>query len=303
MKKPLPALLLWAVAVPLVVAASASATAVRVAIDEHGFSPATVKLQAGDSITWTNKDDKKHRAVCKACPFTSQVLGEGDSYSYVFLKVGTFTVADPLNGNKKLTVKVRHAAATVQVTAKPAVITYGLTSTISGSTSSAKAGQKVEIFAFPCLGPNEKLIATLKTTRRGTYTFRVHPSKMTAYHSRYTAKSGTVSSSSVSVAVKPLITLERVGRGRFTVALTAGRSFVGKAVAIQRFVGPKQRKWVTARTVMLTRKRAGAKPEGATVTSAAFRSRLPAGVRVRALLRPLQAVPCYLTATSRAITT
>jgi plastocyanin len=302
MKKLSPALVLLALAVPLVVAASAAATAVRVSVSKAGFSPAAVRLQAGDSITWTNKDTAKHRVVCHECPFTSQVLAEGASYSYAFLKVGRFAILDPLNGNKKLTVTVRAAASTVTVTAKPEVITYGRTATIAGTTSTKRAGQKVELFAFPCLGPNEKLIATLKTTTAGTYSFRVHPPKLTTYHSRYTAKSGIVSSSSVNVAVKPVVTLRRIRSGRFSVSVTAGRSFVGKAVTIQRFAGPKTRRWVTVRTVTLLTKRPRATPKRTTITSAAFASRIAAGSRVRALLRPLQAVPCYETATSRAIT-
>ena len=302
MKKSLPVSLLLAVAVPLLIAASAAAKAVNVTIVKSGFSPARVTLQAGDTITWRNKDSAKHRVVCRSCPFTSLVLNKGGSYSYVFLKPGTFTVTDPLAG-KKLTVVVKPASATVDVTASPAVITYGLTATISGKTSSAKAGQTVQIFAFPCLSSTQKLIATVKTKRGGGYTFQVHPPKLTTYHSRYSAKSGMVTSSIVNVAVKPAVKLARVKPGQFTVTVAAGNSFVGKTVAIERFIGPKKRKWVTTRLVALTTKKTAANPAGTTVTSGQFTSQLPAGVRIRAGLRRLQAVPCYLPATSRTIKT
>ena len=302
MRKLLPVSLLLAVAVPLLVAASAAAKAVNATIDKNGFSPAHVSLQTGDTITWRNKGDAKHRAVCSKCPFTSNVLHKGGSYSYVFLKPGTFVVKDPLNGGKTMTVTVKPATTTVDVTAAPAAITFGLTATVSGKTSSPKAGQNVEIFAFPCLGANEKLVATVKTKKGGLYSFRVHPPKMTTYHSRYTGKSGTVTSGSVNVNVKPAVTLKRVKHGQFTVSVLAGNSFVGKTVAIERFVGPKKKRWVTIRTVGLVTGKHSSKPSG-TTASAVFPSKLPAGVSIRAVLRPLQAVPCYLTSTSPTIKT
>src|SRR5262249_14102636 len=138
MKKLLPALLLLAVAVPLLVAASAAAKALNATIEKDGFSPAHITLQAGDTITWRNKDNTKPRVVCGTCPFKSVVLNRGGSYSYVFLKTGTFAITDPLHG-KTQTVVVKPAAATVDVKVAPAVITYGLTATITGTTSSPKA--------------------------------------------------------------------------------------------------------------------------------------------------------------------
>jgi plastocyanin len=302
MKKLLPALLLLAVAVPLLVAASAAAKAVNATIEKDGFSPARVTLQAGDTITWRNKESAKHRVVCSKCPFKSNVLNRGGSYSYVFLKAGTFAITDPLHG-KTQTVVVKPASATVDVQVAPAVITYGLTATITGKTSSPKAGQSVEIFAFPCLTSAQKLVATVKTKRGGVYTFKVHPPKMTTYHSRYSAKSGPVTSSIVNVTVKPVVKLTRVKPGQFTVSVAAGNSFVGKTVAIERFIGPKRKKWITTRTVTLETKKSAAKPAGTTVSSVDFKSQLPAGVRIRAVLRPLQAIPCYVTSTSRTINT
>jgi plastocyanin len=302
MRKLLPVLLLLAVAVPLLVAASASATAVQATVAKNGFSPARVTLQTGDTITWRNKEGGKHRIVCSKCPFKSLVLHKGGSYSYVFLKPGTFVATDPLNGGKTMTVTVKPATTFVDVAAAPATITYGLTATVSGKTSSPKAGQKVEIFAFPCLGPNEKLVATVKTKKGGLYSFRVHPPKMTTYHARYAGKTETVTSGSVNVNVKPTVTLTRVKPGQFSVSVVAGNSFVGKTVAIERFIGPKKKKWVTIRTIGLVSRKNSSNPSG-TATTAAFSSKVPAGVSIRAVLKPLQAVPCYLTSTSKTIKT
>src|SRR5262249_22784599 len=115
MKKLLPASLLLAVCLPLLIAASAAAKAVNVAIGKDGFSPANVTLQAGDTITWTNKDKKKHRAVCRSCPFTSPALAPGASYSFPFQAAGGFTVVDPLKRNKQMRLRVKTPPATVFV--------------------------------------------------------------------------------------------------------------------------------------------------------------------------------------------
>lgn len=296
-------LVLLAVLVPLLVAASAAAKAVSVDIGKAGFSPAKVTLQAGDSITWTNKDRASHRVVCPSCPFTSQILGAGASYSYTFLNTGKFTVVDPLNRNKKLMVTVKPASAAVTVTVAPAVVTYGRSSRVSGTISGGQAGQKVEIFAFPCLEQNEKRIAIVTTTTGGAFSFQVQPPKLTTYHTRYAAKSGTVSSSSVNISVRPAVTLRRIARGRFTVSVSAAESFVRKTVAIQRFVEPKRRKWITVRTVSLVKKSSPTSPGATAVSSSTFTSTLQAGVRLRAVLPPTQAVPCYLAGRSRVIKT
>ena len=71
-------LILLAGAVGLLVAApTAPAKTVTVDISKAGFVPAPVTVQAGDTVTWTNKDTANHQVVCATCPFTSPVLRAG----------------------------------------------------------------------------------------------------------------------------------------------------------------------------------------------------------------------------------
>ena len=81
---------------------------------------APVTVQAGDSVTWTNKDTATHQVICATCPFNSPALAAGQTFTYPFAKAGKYSVVDPLNKNKKMTVTVAAAPATVSVGGRPA---------------------------------------------------------------------------------------------------------------------------------------------------------------------------------------
>jgi plastocyanin len=297
-------LILLAGAAALLLAAPATATTVSVAIDKKGFAPASITLRAGDSITWTNKDKANHQVVCKACPFTSPVLKPGDNYSFTFVQIGSFTLVDPLNKNKKLKVTVKKPAATVTIAVAPTAATYGKTATVSGAVSTGKAGEKVDIFAFRCLDQIVKRVATVTTKSGGAYNFPVHPPITTWYSARYGAPTGTVVSPSAMLGVRPFMTLKKNSPGKFTVEVAAGQSLVGKAVAFQRYLPKRKRKWVTVRTLTLQHKTGSDTPvAGTVVSSQSFTSKLKKGLRVRAVLPPAQAVPCYVAASSKTIKT
>ncbi|MBL8159288.1 cupredoxin domain-containing protein [Candidatus Saccharibacteria bacterium] len=72
-----------------------------VVVTGSGFTPAVVKVKAGDSVTWVNKDSTPHQIVSLEPNNTSvaafdsrETLGQGDSYTYTFEKAGTFTYGD-----------------------------------------------------------------------------------------------------------------------------------------------------------------------------------------------------------------
>lgn len=63
-----------------------------VAIDNFSFTPATITVSPGTTVTWTNRDDIPHTVVSSDDPkaFKSKVLDTGDTFSYTFTKPGTF---------------------------------------------------------------------------------------------------------------------------------------------------------------------------------------------------------------------
>jgi amicyanin len=65
-------------------------TAHLVEIEGFAFQPATLTIQAGDTVTWTNLDDVDHTATSTAGAFDSGLLGQGESYTVTFTDPGTF---------------------------------------------------------------------------------------------------------------------------------------------------------------------------------------------------------------------
>jgi plastocyanin len=297
-------LMLLAGAVALLVAAPAPArTAKTVAVDitKAGFSSGAVSVQAGDSVTWTNKDTASHQVICTTCPFNSPALSAGQTFTYPFAKAGKYSVVDPLNKNKKMTVTVAAAPATVTMAAAPRVLNYGAAATISGTLSTAQANQKVDILAQACGENAPKPVDTVTTTTGGAFSFQAKPTLNTSYQVRFGGGANAVTSGLVPVSTRAIVTLRRNALHRFTVQVTAAQSFVGKAVSFQRWVQRKHR-WSSVKTVFLGSRHAASAPlAGSTVSSVTFGARIPRGLRVRALLPSGQAGPCYIAAKSATV--
>ncbi len=71
--------------------ARAEGTPAGVTIDNFFFTPATLTVKAGTTVTWTNKDDIPHGigATNNAFP-KSKALDTDDSYSFTFTTPGTY---------------------------------------------------------------------------------------------------------------------------------------------------------------------------------------------------------------------
>jgi plastocyanin len=62
-----------------------------VAIQNFAFSPATVTVKAGTTITWTNRDFDAHTVTAmSAGSFHSPTLNTGQSFQYTFTTPGRF---------------------------------------------------------------------------------------------------------------------------------------------------------------------------------------------------------------------
>jgi plastocyanin len=288
----------------ILVAASASASTtktVAVDISNGGFTPATVSIVAGDSVSWTNKDTANHQVYCKACPFTSPALAPGGGVTFQFTKAGTYAITDPLNKNKKSTVKVGAAPATVTASPSPRVLNYGATTTIAGTLSTGAANQKVDILAQACGENAPKAIATVTTAAGGNFTYQTQPTINTSYQTRFGNGASAVTSALAAVSSRPIVTLRRNAAHRFTAQVTAGQSFVGKAVRFQRWIQRKHH-WSTVKTVFLGSRHATSTPlNGSTVSAVTFGARIPSRLKVRAVLPSGQAGPCYIAATSAVV--
>jgi amicyanin len=62
----------------------------EVAIADFAFSPPTLTIAVGDTVTWTNEDAVVHTATSTAGAFDSGDLAQGESYSLTFTAPGTY---------------------------------------------------------------------------------------------------------------------------------------------------------------------------------------------------------------------
>lgn len=62
----------------------------EVKIDNFSFSPATLTVAVGTTITWINRDDIPHKVVSTDDVFKSKVLDTDEKFSYTFSKAGTY---------------------------------------------------------------------------------------------------------------------------------------------------------------------------------------------------------------------
>jgi hypothetical protein len=181
------------------------------------------------------------------------------------------------------------AAAPPSLTLKatPTVVAYGASPTLSGILSTGRVGQSLELQAEECGQAAFKKLASVSTTTGGAFSFVAKPTIDTSYE----AKLKGSTSPAVAVKVAPLLMLKRLALGKFSVSVSAAQSFVGRYVVFQR---RRNAKWVTLKQVTLTSVRTTTAPTQ--VSSASFRLKLPAGVRLRMVLPAAQAGSCYAAA-------
>jgi plastocyanin len=79
--------LLALVAIDVAVAAPAT----TVAIDNFMFTPMTISVPVGGTVTWVNNDDIPHTVRAVDGSFHSPALDTDDHYSFTFTKAGVYS--------------------------------------------------------------------------------------------------------------------------------------------------------------------------------------------------------------------
>jgi|SRR5438045_1741427 len=62
-----------------------------VSIKGMQFVPDKLEINVGDTVVWTNRDDRDHNVTAKDGSFKSDNLGHGETFSYKFRKAGNFS--------------------------------------------------------------------------------------------------------------------------------------------------------------------------------------------------------------------
>jgi plastocyanin len=279
-------LLLLFASVALTAAAPGVTATVMVVISKAGIVPANVTVKQGDTVTWTNSDTVAHQIVVKnyTCTLTIQPAQQG---SCTFTRSGKFNYSDPTqNGNKfKGSVTVQAGPTSVTLQSSKKILIFGGSASLSGAVSTGQTNEKVTVLAQSCGQNAFTQLANLTTTTGGAFSYVAKPTLNTNFQAKWKAVTATV-----TVKVRPRVRLTRLAAGRFSAKVTGATPFTGRYVVFQRYSAPLSR-WVSVKRVYL-RAAAGVAPN--VVTSASFRAKVKARLRVRAFMPQAQVGACYV---------
>jgi plastocyanin len=77
-----------------------------VQITDSTFSPATLTISVGDTVTWRNADDRPHTVTSNDGAFDSGNLDEGQGFSFTFSEPGTYTYRCDYHSEMQATIVV-----------------------------------------------------------------------------------------------------------------------------------------------------------------------------------------------------
>ncbi|MDF3835640.1 cupredoxin family copper-binding protein [Cupriavidus basilensis] len=99
------AMLMAALASVFTVAQAQDANAIL--IKNFMFSPMSLTVKTGSTVTWKNLDSEPHTVVSEAGIFHSNALDQDDTYQFRFDKPGVYNVYCGIHPHMKATVTVR----------------------------------------------------------------------------------------------------------------------------------------------------------------------------------------------------
>ena len=123
-------------------------------ISDFKFTPATVTVHTGDTVTWTNSGPSAHTATASDGSFDSGTLAPGQSASHTFTQAGTFAYICKIHPFMHGTVVVLAAASSSTTTAT------GTPSSSTGSSASSTAAQSGSGTAAQASGGSRALPVT-----------------------------------------------------------------------------------------------------------------------------------------------
>ena len=121
-----------------------------------------------------------------------------------------------------------------QAASKPALtinvpgfkVLYGHELTLSGRLTNGISGQPVAVFSRRYGNAKLTRLAVVKTGAAGHWSFKVKP----AINTTYQARVGSTVSRSLTIGVKPAVTVSQLGDGTVWTQIAGGRSFLGQQV-------------------------------------------------------------------------
>ena len=225
----------------------AGAATKTISIYGTGFSPKSVTITEGDTVTWVNRDNANHQVLDSKGGFVSPILKPKQTYSFMFRSPGTYSYSDELYPKHTAKIVVKGLPPTLTLAISAPILTSGAQATLSGVISNHATGEQVTIYYRPYPQPNLIQRATVLTAPGGTFSFIVAPQILTTYEAAWKG----AFAAPITVQVQPKLTLGR--NNGWIIHAAGGRSFAGRAVQFQR-LNAATGQWVTLKKVLLNSK-------------------------------------------------
>jgi len=211
------------VAVGLGISGAATAADVTVTLTTSGPQPARLSVALGDTVTFVNSTPDARTLASDDQSFAATTIPAGGTYKWVAVDPGNiaYRFGDGRTDRGGITVERK---GSVKLVAKPTLVTFGHTVTLSGLALPA---------GFPVLiesrGPGGawQQLTTATPASEGAFTFDAKPLTGTQY--RASLFDGVLRSTRVIVNVRPNIRL----------ASTARKSKTDRTVKLRAYVAPR----------------------------------------------------------------
>lgn len=126
-----------------------AASDTTVTIADFSFTPATITIHVGDTVTWTNNGPSAHTATANHGSFNTGVLQKGKSASHTFTTAGTFTYICSIHPFMHGTVVVLASTTSTTPATTPTSTTPAPATTASPSTTADQStGQTLPMTGF-----------------------------------------------------------------------------------------------------------------------------------------------------------
>ncbi len=99
---------------------AAPASSVQASIGDRVFSPSTIEVAVGGTVTWTNDDDREHTVTASDGAFDSGILDAGGTFEQRFPTAGTFPFLCALHPEMQGEVRVGGGGGAAAPTPTPA---------------------------------------------------------------------------------------------------------------------------------------------------------------------------------------
>jgi plastocyanin len=106
-----------------------------VAVLDGSFSPATLTITAGDTVTWTNEDDSPHTVT--SATFDSGNLDAGATFSFTFTEPGTYAYVCSYHDEMQATIVVEPASPAPAAPTQAPAASQEVSSTAGGGGPAA----------------------------------------------------------------------------------------------------------------------------------------------------------------------